>query len=194
MLLYFHPVVAVGSNGWIGSCPRGLGRGAVVGAGDEERAGVGGRPRFGRRGSGGHVDSDGRLRVGSWNIGTLQGKSIELVKILRKRRINIACVQETKWVGYKARDVDGYKLWFSGSERRRNGVGILVDEELRGQVVEVKRINDRLMTIKLVIRGFTLNVCSAYAPQVGSEGRRRCGFGRHWRRWLEACLARRRLL
>ena len=42
--------MAVGVNGWIGSCPRGLGRGAVVGAGDEERAGVGGRPRFGRGG------------------------------------------------------------------------------------------------------------------------------------------------
>ncbi|KAM3395258.1 hypothetical protein P3S68_004263 [Capsicum galapagoense] len=61
-------------------------------------------------GSGGRMDSDGRLRVGSWNIGTLRGKSIEFVKILRKRRINIACVQETKWVGSKAREVDGYKL------------------------------------------------------------------------------------
>ncbi|XP_047268076.1 uncharacterized protein LOC124898473 [Capsicum annuum] len=44
------------------------------------------------------------------NIGTLQGKSVELVKILKKRRINIACVQETRWVGSKARDVDGHKL------------------------------------------------------------------------------------
>ncbi|KAF3643257.1 putative pre-mRNA-processing factor 6-like [Capsicum annuum] len=43
-------------------------------------------------------------------------------------------------VGSKARDVDGYKLWYSESERRRNGVGILVDEALREQVVEVKRI------------------------------------------------------
>ncbi|KAM3361145.1 craniofacial development protein 2-like [Capsicum galapagoense] len=137
---------------------------------------VGGQGLAEGRGSGGRVDSDGRLRVGSWNIGTLQGKSIDLVKILRKRRINLACVQETKWVGSKARDVDGYKLWYSGSERCRNGVGILVDEELRGQVVEVKRINDRLMTIKLVIRGFTLNVCSAYAPQVGSEGEEKMRF------------------
>ncbi|KAF3624282.1 putative pre-mRNA-processing factor 6-like [Capsicum annuum] len=111
----------------------------------------------------------GLLRVGSWNIGTLQGKFIELVKIFKRRKINIACVQETKWVGSKARDVDGYKLWYSGSDRRRNGVGILVDEELRGQVVEVKRVSDRLMTIKLVIGGFTLHVCGVYAPQVGLE-------------------------
>ncbi|PHT44450.1 hypothetical protein CQW23_13608 [Capsicum baccatum] len=140
-------IVAVGSNGRIGSCLRGLGRGVVVGAGVEERAGVGGRPRFGRGGGpGGRVDSDGRLRVGSWNIGTLQGKSVELVKILRKRRINIACVQETKWVGSKARDVDGYKLWYSGSERRRNGVGILVDEELR--------VNQEYVEKKLLVKFF----------------------------------------
>ena len=83
--------------------------------------------------------------------------------------INIACVQETKWVGSKARDVDGYKLWYSGSERRRNNVGILVDEEFRGQVVEVKRVNDKVMSIKLIVGGSSVNICSAYAPQAGLD-------------------------
>ncbi|XP_059289317.1 uncharacterized protein LOC132042819 [Lycium ferocissimum] len=97
------------------------------------------------------------------------GESIGLVKILKKRMINIACVQETKWVGPKAKEVDGYKLWFSGKSGDRNGVGILVDSELRDQVVEVRRVNDRMMTIKLVVGGFTLNIISAYAPQVGLD-------------------------
>ncbi|XP_047264730.1 craniofacial development protein 2-like [Capsicum annuum] len=56
-------------------------------------------------------------------------------------------------------------MWYSGSERHRNGVGILVDEEFRWQVVEVMRASDRLMTIKLVIVGFMLHVCSVYASQ-----------------------------
>lgn len=43
--------------------------------------------------------------------------------------------------------------------RNRNGV----DEDLREQVVEIRRINDRMMTIKLVIGKLTLNVISAYA-------------------------------
>ncbi|XP_019260887.1 PREDICTED: uncharacterized protein LOC109238858 [Nicotiana attenuata] len=30
-----------------------------------------------------------RLRIGSWNVGSLTGKSIELAKILKKRRVNI---------------------------------------------------------------------------------------------------------
>nr|XP_016491240.1 PREDICTED: uncharacterized protein LOC107810917 [Nicotiana tabacum] len=33
--------------------------------------------------------------------------------------------------------------------------------------MEVRRGNDRLMTIKLVVEGFTLNIISAYTPQAG---------------------------
>nr|XP_016500663.1 PREDICTED: craniofacial development protein 2-like [Nicotiana tabacum] len=51
--------------------------------------------------------------------------------------------------------------------RGKNGVGILVNNDLRELVVEVKRVNDSLMTIKIVVGGYTLNVVSAYAPQVG---------------------------
>nr|XP_016493530.1 PREDICTED: craniofacial development protein 2-like [Nicotiana tabacum] len=110
-----------------------------------------------------------RLRIGSWNIGTLRGKSIELAKILQKRKVNIACIQETRWVGSKARYADGFKLLYSGRVKGKNGVGILVDRELRESVVEVRRVNDRLMAIKLVVGGSTLNVVSAYAPQAGLD-------------------------
>ncbi|XP_019266632.1 PREDICTED: craniofacial development protein 2-like [Nicotiana attenuata] len=109
-----------------------------------------------------------RLRIGSWNIGSLTSKSIELAKILQKRKINIACVQETRWAGSRAKNANGYKLWYSGVLWGKNGVGILVDSHLRESVVEVRRVN-RLMTIKLVVRECTLNVVSAYAPQAGLD-------------------------
>ena len=99
----------------------------------------------------------------------MTGKSVELAKILEKRKINIACVQETRWVGDKARDVGSFKLWYSGRVGGKNEVGILVDKDLRELVVEVRRVNDRLMTIKLVVGGFTLNIISAYAPQAGLD-------------------------
>uniref|UniRef100_A0A1S4CVL2 Craniofacial development protein 2-like n=1 Tax=Nicotiana tabacum TaxID=4097 RepID=A0A1S4CVL2_TOBAC len=51
----------------------------------------------------------------------------------------------------------------------KNGVGILVDKDLRELVVEVRRVNDRLTTTKLVVGGFTLNIISAYAPQTGLD-------------------------
>ncbi|XP_019236176.1 PREDICTED: craniofacial development protein 2-like [Nicotiana attenuata] len=119
----------------------GVSRGALSGS-------VGGMGGKGGKG----ITGTHRLRIGSWNIGTLMGKSIELAKILQKRRVSIACVQETRWVGLKARNVDEFKLWYSWVVRGKNGVGILVDRDLRESVVEFRRVND-----------------SAYAPQAGLD-------------------------
>jgi hypothetical protein len=37
-----------------------------------------------------------RIRLGSWNVGSLTGKLRELVDIAIRRRVNILCIQETK--------------------------------------------------------------------------------------------------
>jgi len=81
--------------------------------------------------------------------------------------VNIACTQETRWVGAKAREIDGYKLWYSGGSRARNGVGILVEKEMMDRVVEVNRRSDCIMSIKLVMGAEVLNIICVYAPQVG---------------------------
>ncbi len=39
-----------------------------------------------------------RIRVGTLNIGSLTRKLMELMDTLKMRRVNIACIQETKWV------------------------------------------------------------------------------------------------
>ena len=50
------------------------------------------------------------MRLASWNIKTHTAKSIELVKTLNRHNISIACIQETKWMGAKAKEIDGFKL------------------------------------------------------------------------------------
>ncbi|XP_070029236.1 uncharacterized protein [Nicotiana sylvestris] len=96
----------------------------------------------------------------------LRNASSCYAKIDKKGRIDSSLMaQETRWVGNKAREADGFKLWYSGRVRGKNGVGILVDKDLRELVIKIKRVNDRLM-IKIVVGGYTLNVVSAYAPQV----------------------------
>ena len=42
-----------------------------------------------------------------------------------------------------------YKLWWSGNDAGLGGVGILVKEEISGNVVEVGRKSDRVMAIVL---------------------------------------------
>jgi hypothetical protein len=112
-----------------------------------------------------------RIRLGSWNVGSLTGELRELVDTAVRRRVNILCVQDTKWKGKKAKEVDntGFKLWYTGTTSNRNGVGVLIDKSLKDGVVEVRRQGDRIILVKLVISDMVLNVISAYAPQVGHE-------------------------
>ena len=58
------------------------------------------------------------------------------MKVIR-RRVNILCVQETKWKGQKAKEVDntGFKLWYTGTVTNRSGVGVLSDKSLKNGVV-----------------------------------------------------------
>jgi hypothetical protein len=60
-----------------------------------------------------------------------------------------------------------FKLWYTGKERNRNGVGILIDKTLKNVVVIIMRQRDRIIMIKLIFGDLVLNVISAYAPQVG---------------------------
>ena len=36
------------------------------------------------------------IRLASLNVGTLNGKFLELVDVLRKRKVDMACIQETR--------------------------------------------------------------------------------------------------
>ncbi|XP_019239732.1 PREDICTED: uncharacterized protein LOC109219714 [Nicotiana attenuata] len=60
-------------------------------------------------------------------------------------------------------------MWYSRVMKGKNGVGILLDRELRESVVEVRPVNDMLMSIKLVVGECILNIVSAYAPQAGLD-------------------------
>ena len=45
-------------------------------------------------------------------------------------------------------------------------IGIVLRKKLAESVVEMKRVSDRLMAMKLEIKGSILNIVSGYAPQV----------------------------
>ena len=53
---------------------------------------------------------ESKIRFSTWYIGTLRDKSWEVLGVMRDRIINILCLQETKWVGEKTKDIGGYKL------------------------------------------------------------------------------------
>nr|GFA23478.1 hypothetical protein [Tanacetum cinerariifolium] len=90
-------IEAVDSNGHIRLCPSDLG-GIVRGRGNRS---------FGR------LAGSRRIRVGSWNVGSLTRA--------------------------RAREGNGYKLWYSRSSSARNDVGIILAGRYKDNVVRVTR-------------------------------------------------------
>ena len=45
------------------------------------------------------------LRLTSWNIGSLTGKYVELIKVMTRRNIKILSFQETKWNGERSKPI-----------------------------------------------------------------------------------------
>jgi exonuclease III len=83
--------------------------------------------------------------------------------------VNILCIQETKWKGQKAKEVEdtGFKLWYTGTTANKNGVGIVLDKSLKDGEMDIKRQGDMIILVKLLIGDLVFNVISAYAPQIG---------------------------
>ena len=111
------------------------------------------------------------LRIATLNIGSITGRGREVADLTERRKINILCVQETRWKSNKARELGGdYKLIYSGADEiGRNEVGVGLDPQTKEELVEVARKSSRIMRIKLVYGQEAINVMSTCAPQGGCD-------------------------
>jgi len=93
------------------------------------------------------------------------------VEALAERRIDVACVQDTRWRGSGCRFFGAigkrYKLFWMGSKAKSDGVGIFVAEKWADSVVSVERHSERVLILKMVLGDCLLNVFTVYAPQSG---------------------------
>ena len=60
----------------------------------------------------------------------------------------------------------GYKMWYCGIKNKKSGMGIILKKHV-DRVVELWRVTDRIICLKMEVDGVMLNVISAYALQVG---------------------------
>ena len=118
------------------------------------------------QGSGGAI----KFRLGTLNVGTLRGKSGEVVETLTRRRLDLCCLQEVRWKGGHSRTVMGkdshYKFFWQGDREGRAGVGIAIAEKWVDKVVRVDRVSDRIIALELLIGKTVTTFISVYAPQV----------------------------
>ena len=94
------------------------------------------------------------FRIASLNVGTLRGRADEVVETMSRRKVDLCCLQETRWRGGSARMLKGkdsrYKLFWSGNDRGTAGVGFLLAEKWIEKVFDVQRISDRIILMKLI--------------------------------------------
>ncbi|VDL76690.1 unnamed protein product [Nippostrongylus brasiliensis] len=108
------------------------------------------------------------VRIGTLNVGTLSGKSREVADLMKRRNIQILCLQETHWKGEKAKEIgEGIKLFYKGDDGRKNGVGIAISESITDSVSAVQRMGDRIMPVRIDTKEGSWTIVSVYAPQTG---------------------------
>ena len=62
----------------------------------------------------GRLMDKSRIRIATWNLGTIMGKMMELVYTMI-RRINIICWKEIKWAGEESSKIENtrYNIWYT---------------------------------------------------------------------------------
>src|SRR6267154_6206776 len=88
-----------------------------------------------------------------------------------RRGLDFCCFQETRWKGeankWFGEEGRRYKLFWKGGGEGLAGVGVLVEEKWVENVIEVKKLSEMIMLIRVSIGVNILNVISGHAPQVG---------------------------
>ena len=86
-----------------------------------------------------------------------------------RRKVDLCCVQETRYWGGHCRIIKGkdsrYKLFWSGNSKGTAGVGVFVGEKWTEKVFEVKRVSDQIILVKIIVGQRVLCFLSVYAPQ-----------------------------
>ena len=82
-----------------------------------------------------------------WIMGSLSDMGREVCEELRKKMIDVRCLQEVRWRKQTSRMVEGRRFvsWWSGN--CVVGVRDIVKEELCEKVVDVRRVSDKVMTV-----------------------------------------------
>ena len=114
------------------------------------------------------------IRFATWNIGTMSSRSAEVVDTLHRRKIDVCCVQETRWTGAGARvmgkGMSVYKFFLQGCKDGNVGVGWI------DRIIDVKRVDERIMCLKMLIGDKLVTCICAYAPQTGRNAEEKDSF------------------
>ena len=94
----------------------------------------------------------------------------EVVEMVARWRLDFCCIQELRLKGEGAKVLESEsmkcKFFWKGCNSGYAGVGVIVSERWISQVIEVRRVNERIIVLMVAIGKLAMNVISVYVPQV----------------------------
>ena len=110
------------------------------------------------------------IRFGTVNVGTISGRANEIVEILIRQKVDLCCLQETRWRGGSACLIKEnntiYKLFWCGDQSGFGGVGMLAEKWVNNSI-SVKRYDHCCLQLRFLVGTTIVNVICCYALQSG---------------------------
>ena len=117
--------------------------------------------------------------MATWNVRTLNdspreqltvqpaesARAIELVRDLKRYRVDIAGISEVRWPGSGEQTVEGYRFLFRGKEREREaGVALVLSPAAQAAMQYYNAISERLILARFKSQHGYTTVIQVYAP------------------------------
>ena len=130
-------------------------------------------------GQGGRPARKSLIRFGTVNVGTISGRANKIFEMLTRQKVDLCCLQKTRWRGGSARLIKGinniYKFFWCGDQSGFGGVGMLAEKWVNN-VISVKRYNHCCLQLRFLVGTTILNVICCYAPQSGLSAEKKDTF------------------
>ena len=109
--------------------------------------------------------------IGTWNVRSMNQGKLEVVKQEMARvNVDILRISKLKWTGMDEFNSDDHYIYHSGQESlRRKGVAIIVKKRVQTVVLGCNLKNDRMISVRLQGKPFSITVIQVYAPTSNAE-------------------------
>ena len=104
------------------------------------------------------------LKIGTWN------KFENLIQEVQNMNLDILGIAETHWTEEGKIIQENHTMIYSGGEKHRNGVRIVMKNSVTKSMMGFWAISDRVIMMKLEAKPFNINVMQVYAPTQDHDG------------------------
>ena len=109
--------------------------------------------------------------IGTWNVRSVNQGKLDVVKHeMARLNIDILGISELKWTGMGEFNSGDHYIYYCGQESlRRNGVGLIVNKRVGKAVLGYNLKNNRMISVRIQGKPFSLTVIQVYAPTTDAE-------------------------